>query len=324
MTDGVILVISAPGDRHAEAVLAHLQHAHVAAQLVDIGSYPYTMSLTSAIDDKMWSCLLATSDGTVVRLTDCRVIWCRRPRAYTIDPRIQQPRHKLFALRESSEALMGTLSSLDVLWVNDPFSEWAAEQKIYQLRTARAVGLTIPRTLVTNEPQRARAFIDELGVHRSVYKCFSATPEDWRETRIMRSDELELLDNVRYAPVIFQEYVQAGVDLRVTIIGDKTFAAAIHSQGLGYDVDYRMTLGRAQVEPTELPSSVNRRLHALMDRMNLVYGAIDLRRTPDGVYVFLEINPNGEFLFIEEFTGQPIAAGVAQFLTACAGERSRA
>jgi glutathione synthase/RimK-type ligase-like ATP-grasp enzyme len=320
----MILVISSPGDHHAEAVMAHLQHAQVAAQLVDIGAYPYVMSLTAAYDhDKGWSYSLAGSDGTVVPLTDCRVIWWRRPRACTIDPRIRQPRHIGFTLRESSEALMGTLSSLDVFWVNDPVSEWVAGHKIYQLRTAQAVGLSIPRTLITSEPQHARAFIDELGLQRSVYKCFSATREDWRETRIMRPDELELLENVRYAPVIFQEYVPADVDLRVTVVGDRTFAAAIHSQGLGYDVDYRMTLGRAQVEPVELPALVEQRLRALMERLNLAYGAIDLRRTPDGAYMFLEINPSGEFLFIEEFTGQPIAAGVGQFLAACAAERSR-
>lgn len=320
----MILVISSPGDHHAEAVLAHLQHAQVTAQLVDIGNYPYAMSLTAAYDhDKAWSYSLAASDGTVVPLTDCRVIWWRRPRAYTIDPKIRQPRHMSFTLRESSEALMGTFSSLDVFWVNDPFSEWVAEQKIYQLRTAQAVGLPIPRTLITSEPQHARAFVDELGLQRSVYKCFSATREDWRETRIMRPEELELLENVRYAPVIFQEYVPADVDLRVTVVGDRTFATAIHSQGLGYDVDYRMTLGRARVEPVELPAPVERCLRVLMERMNLVYGAIDLRRTPDGVFVFLEINPSGDFLFIEELTGQPIAAGIAQFLAACAGERSR-
>jgi glutathione synthase/RimK-type ligase-like ATP-grasp enzyme len=321
----VILVISPQGDQHAEAVLAHLKQTQTRAQLLDIGSYPYRMSLTAEFDhEKGWSYSLAASDWTVVPLNDCRVIWWRRPRGYTIDPRIQHPRHRLFALRESAEALMGTFSSLNAFWVNDPLSEWVAEQKIYQLRTAEAVGLAIPRTLVTSEPQRARAFIDELGPQRSIYKCFSATREDWRETRIMHTDELELLENVRYAPVIFQEYVPADVDLRVTIIGDKTFAAAIHSQGLGYDVDYRMILGQAQVEPVDLPPPVERRLRSLMERLNLVYGAIDLRRRPDGRYVFLEINPSGEFLFIEELTGQSIAAGVAQVLAAHAGERSRA
>lgn len=320
----MILVISAPGDQHAEAVLAHLQHAQAPAQLLDIGNYPSAMSLTATFDqEKAWSYSLAASDGTVVPLTDCRVIWWRRPRAYTIDPRIQQARHKFFALRESSEALMGTFSSLDVFWVNDPVSEWVAGQKIYQLRTAQAVGLPIPRTLITSEPQHARAFVDELGLQRSVYKCFSATREDWRETRIMRPEELELLEYVRYAPVIFQEYVPADVDLRVTVVGDKTFATAIHSQGLGYDVDYRVTLERAKVEPVELPAPVERRLRLLMKRMNLVYGAIDLRRTPEGAFVFLEINPSGEFLFIEELTGQAIAAGVAQFLATRAGDQRR-
>jgi glutathione synthase/RimK-type ligase-like ATP-grasp enzyme len=318
----MILVISSPGDHHAEAVMAHLEQLHVEARLVDIGLYPYGMFLTAAFDDdRVWEFFLRASDGTAVPLADCQAIWWRRPRAHTIDPRIREPRHRLFAHRESHEALMGVLSSLDVFWVNDPVSESVAAQKIYQLRTAQAVGLPIPRTLVTSEPERARAFVGELGLEQSVYKCFSATREDWRETRLMRSQELDLLDTVRYAPVIFQEYVPADVDLRVTIVGDQTFGAAIHSQGIGYDVDYRMTLGQAEVEPVDLPAAVEQRLRALMRQLNLVYGAIDLRRTPDGVFVFLEINPSGEFLFVEELTGQPIAASIARFLAARAMDR---
>jgi glutathione synthase/RimK-type ligase-like ATP-grasp enzyme len=92
------------------------------------------------------------------------------------------------------------------------------------------------------------------------------------------------------------------------------FAAAIYSQDTDYPIDFRMSLGQARTEPTDLPPTIADRLLALMERLGLVYGAIDLRRTPEGEHVFLEINTAGEFMFIEERTDQPIARAVADWL----------
>ena len=130
----------------------------------------------------------------------------------------------------------------------------------------------------------------------------------------MRQDELSLLDHVRYAPVIFQEYVEALYDLRVTVVGDEVFAAAIHSQETAYAVDFRMDIESAEIEPVSLPVEVEERVRALLTRLGLVYGAIDMRRTPDDRYVFLEINPAGQWLFVEEKSGQPIASALAEVL----------
>jgi glutathione synthase/RimK-type ligase-like ATP-grasp enzyme len=126
--------------------------------------------------------------------------------------------------------------------------------------------------------------------------------------------ERRTLDAVRIAPVIFQEYVPAEVDLRVTIVAGDVFAAAIHSADTDYPVDFRMSIGQAQVEAAALPAEVVGQLHALMARLGIVYGAFDLRRTPEGEHVFLEVNTAGEFLFIEERTGQPITDSLASWL----------
>ena len=111
--------------------------------------------------------------------------------------------------------------------------------------------------------------------------------------------------------MIFQSYIEADVDLRITIVGDKIFAAAIHSQDTSYKVDFRMDIGAAKVEAATLPSDVEAKLLALMRRLCLVYGAIDMRRRPDGSHVFLEINPAGQWLFIERQTGQKITEELA-------------
>ena len=82
-----------------------------------------------------------------------------------------------------------------------------------------------------------------------------------------------------------------------------------------YQYDYRVDLEAVAMRPASLPSEVERALLDLMDRLQLVYGAIDLRRTSQGEHVFLEINPAGEFLFVEERCGLPLAAAMANLLT---------
>ena len=124
-----------------------------------------------------------------------------------------------------------------------------------------------------------------------------------------------MLEQVRHAPVIFQEYVEALVDLRVTVVGREIFPAAIHSQETAYPIDFRIDISRARIESTTLPEQVSNRLLALMDRLGLSYGAIDMRLTPDGRHVFLEINPAGQWLFIERATNQPMAAALARLLS---------
>jgi glutathione synthase/RimK-type ligase-like ATP-grasp enzyme len=109
------------------------------------------------------------------------------------------------------------------------------------------------------------------------------------------------------------------VDLRVTIVGEDVFAAEIHSQTTEYKHDFRMAMHDAAIRSHTLPDAVVAKLQALMAALGLVYGALDLRLTPEGDYVFLEINPAGQWLFIEHHTGQPISDAIADALVARAG-----
>src|SRR5690606_40135347 len=100
---------------------------------------------------------------------------------------------------------------------------------------------------------------------------------------------------VRFAPVIFQRFVPADLDLRVTFVEDEFFAAAIRS-GPEHQADYRLGVGQAEVFPYQLPDEVAGKLRQLMDELDLRFGGIDLRVTPEGEHVFLEVNPAGEYL----------------------------
>jgi len=277
--------------------------------LLDTAAYPSALQLALYFGNRSSGNGHAQSPGElnlhvgeqVLELTRCRSVWWRRPQQYEIAPEIVDPELRSWSYTEAHEALQGVWRSMQAFWLNDPVREESAAHKPFQLSTAPSCGLEIPRTLITNSPEAARAFIAGNGRRGTIYKAFLATPRDWRETRLLRHEELSLIDKVRFTPVIFQEYIPAEVDLRITVVGDQIYPAAIYSQEQDYyPNDFRMDMERARYEPATLPPAVVEGIRRLMARLGLVYGAIDMRRTPDGRYVFIEINPSGQWRFVEE------------------------
>lgn len=311
----MILIISHAKDEHTHAVQAELHRIGAEAAMLDLSDFPQQMRLNARYDgaDRPGFRLLL-SDGTRLDLGACRSAWWRRPQAFSLHPEIQDPIFQNFAFSEATEAFQGLWPALDVFWVNHPTRDSNAHRKVYQLQVAQQVGLTIPETLITNDPEQARAFVEAHGFGRTIYKAFTGTRQAWRETRLLKEDDFGHIESVRFAPVIFQRYVDAQVDLRITVVGNDLFPAAIHSQESSYKVDFRMDMSSARVEPHRLPPAVEDGLRALMEELGIVYGAVDMRLTPDGEYVFLEVNPAGQWLFIEARTGQPITTCLAHLL----------
>jgi hypothetical protein len=315
----VILVLSHEDDEHARAVLRELNHRGVEARLIDLSDLPAKAGLSIEFDRGSPS--LTFHDGaSEIDLNSVTATWWRRPQAANpVD--VGDPNARWFVTNEWAEILGGLWALLPGRWMNEPTADERASHKPYQLRVAASVGLTIPRTLMTSDPDRARSFVASIGVDLTVFKMFAATPTVWRETRLVRTEELEILDAVRVAPVIFQEHVLADADIRVTVVGNSVFALAIDARGTAYPLDFRMSLGEALTGPADLPPGLVKKIRALMAALRLAYGALDFRRTPDGDHVFLEINPAGEFLFAQDRTGQPIARALADWLAGAEGKR---
>lgn len=325
----MIILLSHDGDDHLKPVHSELLRLGEHTIVLDTAAYPSAVQLALSFGKASNGNGQAPSPGElnlhiggeVLELARCRSVWWRRPQQYEIAPEIVDPELRSWSYTEAHEALQGAWRSLPAFWLNDPVCEETAAHKPFQLSIAPSCGLEIPRTLITNNPDAARAFIADNGPNGTIYKTFLATPRDWRETRLLRDEELDLIDKVRFTPVIFQEYIPAQVDLRITVVGDEIFPAAIYSQEKDYyPYDFRMDMERARYEPATLPPSVIDGIRRLMERLGLVYGAIDVRRTPDGRHVFLEINPSGQWLFVEERTGQPITQAVARILARPTGQ----
>lgn len=318
----MILVVSYPDDAHTIAVTDRLRAAGREVALLDLSAFPARGGLELTYAAGSAPSYRIDTDLGRIDPGRCRAGWWRRVRPHAVDPLVTAPHEQAFATSETEQAVRGLLDALDCTWVNDPRRDEAAHHKPLQWAVAHEVGLAVPRTLVTNDPAAAAAFVDGIGVGRVVCKAFLASAHAWRATRLVDAGDRERLDAVRFAPVIFQEYV-AGADLRVTVVGAEMFAVEIDASRTRYPVDMRLVIGEADVRAVVLPRRVRERLAALMERLGLRYGAVDLRRDAAGGHHFLEVNPAGQWLFAEDRSGLPITEAVAGLLAELDGVPAR-
>jgi hypothetical protein len=310
-----VLIVSSLADPHARTVIAALSECGTRVELLDLTDYPGKLTLTLAFEGGERRFQLRRPGEGQLDLDTVRAVWWRRPGAFGLPETVRDETHRRLALSEAATAFHGMFAAMDARWINPPALDASAGHKPYQLALAQSLGLEIPQTMMTSDPEEAREFWRACDGD-VIYKQFLALPDAWSETRRLGQAETKAADDaIRLAPVIFQRRVAAVADLRVTIIGDDVFAAAVDVRNLAYDVDVRLNLNARHVAH-DLPDDVTEMLHALMRRLGLVYGAIDLRLTDDGRYVFLEINPAGQFLYVEQQTGQPITAALAACLAA--------
>ncbi len=310
----MIVVISHPDDRHAQVILEDLARRGRESFLFDLADLPDRASVTIGYDDPENPAVFVDHlEFGTVELSAATSVWWRRPLAPVLDA-ISDPDVFGFTHGEWHEGLNGMYQLMQCPWMNDPIRNEIASRKAHQLAVASQLGFRVPRTIMTSDQRRAQAFIEREGLGTVIYKTFASTHQVWRETRLVQQADLDMLDSLRYAPVIFQEYIPAVADLRVTVVGTELFPMAIDVRGTDYEVDFRVSMRDATTSVAELPDAVTKRLLRLMDRLGLAYGAIDLRLSDDGDYVFLEVNPAGEFLFVEHGVGLPVTDAVSRWL----------
>jgi glutathione synthase/RimK-type ligase-like ATP-grasp enzyme len=256
----------------------------------------------------------------LIGAADFRSIWYRRVRVPARPEGMDLGVYE-FCVRESRNALLGGILGRSCRWMSRADAIWKAEFKPFQLEVAANLGLSVPNTLISNVPDSVRAFLDSChgqmiakpvrsghivqnGVDYAVYTT-KVGPED-----------VEDLQDASLSPTIYQELVPKRFDIRVTVVGRKIFAAAIDSQtDPDASVDWRRTSNpKLPHYAVSLPSDLESTILALMDAMTLQYGAIDFVLAPDGRYVFLEINPNGQWLWLDDMLSLGISAEIAEWL----------
>lgn len=313
MTDtGPVAVATEPDDQTADMVIAELNRRDVPVVRFNPGDIGGQLSVSARFGNGPASMTgrLRTASRTV-ELTEVRSLYWRRPTwpefACLDEPDAQ------FATAHVRHGLSGVLYALpNCRYANHPLKNLTAEHKPLQLAVARQLGFTVPPTMITNCLDEAVAFIGE---HREVvYKVLRWTPyrlgdtgmTTWTET--VRADELD--ETINAVPHLFQARVDKVADLRAVVVGTRVFAVRIDS-GL---LDWRRDYSALSYRVVDLPDRLGRALIAYLKRFGLSSGSFDLAIDRAGDFHWLELNPNGQWGWLEDETGLPLTCAFADLL----------
>lgn len=245
---------------------------------------------------------------------EVRGIWLRHIWGPNFGPELA-PEFRAACANESMAALRGFLDGFDSCRWLDPLERVeAGENKLRQLRIAQSVGLPIPRTLVTNDPLQMRAFFREVK-GRMVAKLLRPLsismerPAAFVYTSEVKEEDLADAESLCYSPMVFQANIPKACELRIIFVDGEFFIGALAAGG----TDWRNSqAAQAAWQKAAIPAETATALRALMARLGLAFGAIDMICTPDGQHVFLEVNPTGEWGMLERDLAYPISEAIAQ------------
>jgi hypothetical protein len=329
-----ILVLTADDDPTADFVLHELNARRVPFLRCDPGDFPVSIALAAQLEPgaAAWGGRLRVTHpdhrdragrgrgrGRELDLWSLRAVYYRRPSDFRFPGELTGA-ERSFAVAQARHGLFGVLAGLPGLWwVNHPAAMADARVKPYQLTVAAAAGLETPATLITNDPARVRAFAEAVG-GRIVTKSLATmvTVDDRANGRsgvLYTADVPEQLwDDPAIAATahLFQEYLP-GVDVRVAVVDGQLFAAEIHPDDPAGPVDIRAHHDQVTYRVIDPPTEVATATRDLVDRLGLVFAALDFRIVPGRGWVLLEVNPNGQWAFVPDLRDS-IACAIADTL----------
>lgn len=319
----MILILSVADDPHVRFIEPHLNRRGIPYLVLSPAEMLSGLRVAARIhQDRVQTLLYDDGNGKWIDLEDVWSIWYRRPRDFSAAVDGLDEDTKRFVVREAQHTSRGLFANYTGLWVNDPLRTLLSNYKLHQLSIARQVGLNIPDTLITTDPARARTFYEEHDgevVHKAQSTPIFKVDGRYRVTYTtrLRPEHVPFLDGVAHCPGLLQRLLPKSFEVRVTVFGDRFFALRIDSQADERTrEDWRrfQNPGAIPYTPWDLPERLREQCAELMSRLGLVYGAFDFVVNPAGEYVFLEVNPHGQWAWVEEFTGLPLADALVDLL----------
>lgn len=196
--------------------------------------------------------------------------------------------------------------------------------KLTVLNYASKCGLKIPLSKILNTRKDVKLFLEECSCESLIIKQFSDRSRAYyvdNETayfsfaKALKNNEIDSVDAC-FFPTLFQEKIDTDYEIRIFYIDEKFYASAIICDS-GYNTDDRkkiMSQSNIHLIPYELPIAIKHQLISLMNTINLTMGGIDLIKSKNGYYYFLEVNPIGQYLYESEKCNLHIAKHIAEYL----------
>ncbi|KFF13602.1 ATP-grasp ribosomal peptide maturase [Chryseobacterium soli] len=255
--------------------------------------------------------------GNTLHSKDVQGVWHRKAWKIEIPEELDEDYEKIF-LKEYGSLRYNLFTVLEnVPWINPFENEMKTDgNKLYQLKIAQKHNLTIPKTIFSNDQEAITAFFHEYCNGKAVAKLHgviskSMDGENMLSTTLIEESSLEHLSDIAYCPMIFQPYIDKEYELRIVYVDGEFFTGQINNSE---NTDWRVVQGGYFWSAYELPEDIKTGLTLMMKEMGLYIGAIDMIKGRDGIYYFLEVNPQGEWGMLQKELNFPIAQRIADNL----------
>jgi glutathione synthase/RimK-type ligase-like ATP-grasp enzyme len=296
----------------------------------------FPQDLKLAIQPDRSGTVMSLEDGdknTVINIKDIYSVWFRKIGSPHIDKEMD-PLLRDGCIKESTEVLNIFLDQLNapniVRCIDHPAIVRKVENKLYQLKAAQSVDIRAPKTLITNNPRQLNDFYREMGGNIIAKMLTPLTVSMEGNTPFVYTsrvgpEDLESADMLRFSPMAFQEYIEKEYELRIIYVDGQLFTGAVHSKSFSEEpVDWRAADHKEfKWENFKVPTGFADKIRTFMKNVGLYFGALDVIVQPDGQYVFLEVNPTGEWGMLERDLNLPISQAIADALTPPRGAGSR-
>ncbi|MGE5323215.1 MAG: hypothetical protein ACM3SW_10150 [Actinomycetota bacterium] len=238
------------------------------------------------------------------------VVWIRRPNQPITNPKVAEPDRKFAEgeYRWFSWAVMYLFGPLGVRCINPYSASRFINNKSVQLVLAKAAGMNVPETMMSNSPEAVRGFLEKRQGVRTICKAFF--PHVWQkggggvavtETFEIKLDQLPADEVLTYAPAIYQEMVVKKFDVRTVLLGTSVYSYSLHNPKGALDWRQDAGQGLVEVRAIETPPEVEAGILEFAKSAGITFGSMDFAIDAEGRWWFLEINEEGQFLWLDEF-----------------------
>jgi glutathione synthase/RimK-type ligase-like ATP-grasp enzyme len=314
-----VLVITNKSDLTSDFIIKKLKERHI--PFYRFNTEELTKSVFISLNFQQGSYeLFDEITNECIDLKKITAVYFRRPELPILDFEELTYGETSFIRSEISFTLEGIYKILkDAYWISPIYAIREAENKIYQLILAESLGLSLPKSIITNSLERADEFFTKNENNCIVKPIKSGLVEDSVESKIVFTNHIKLLpkekEKIEKCPLFFQNHIEKKADVRVTIVGQKVFTTLISSQTNEITkTDWRKGEILLEHMKLTLPDVLEKKCVLLLKHLGLKFGAIDFILDKDGNYIFLEINPNGQWAWIEMQTGYEISNEIVNLL----------
>lgn len=317
----MLLIITNKSDLASDYLILKLQDLGIPFKRLNTEDYPASVAIDICFRDNRHNFLIRFSDGSQITQDDLSSVYFRQPITPSFE-NIEDDATRQFVENEFTELLRSLWRVIpEKLWLNHPRKLWLASNKVEQLMEAARVGFSVPDTLISHSKDSLESLLVEKGsdlVVKAVRHGFIRVKDRILLAGTQRLPQRFLQDFGCYTsvPMTYQEEIKNSSDVRVVVVGDEIFPAEIILDRKEF-VDWRISdiEGRdLRYVPITLPSDIREYCVEIVKRFGLRYSSIDLMRDAQGAYYFLELNPNGQWAWIEQLTEYKIRDSIVRNL----------